>query len=44
MPSGIDEYQNLMMQSLYLIPKYNKYAKFFKGASKGENLNYKRNG
>ena len=42
MPNGVDEYQNLMMQSLYLIPKYNKYNNFFGGLSKGEQLNYNR--
>lgn len=36
MPSGIDEYQNLLDQRTKLIPNYNSYYKFFGNLSKPE--------
>lgn len=43
MPNGIDEHQNLMEQSLYLIPKYNKYKSMFGGLNKMEKTkNFRR--
>lgn len=46
MPSGIDQYQNLMEQSLYLIPRTRKYYGFFGNLGREEsrrfnNLNYR---
>lgn len=36
MPSGVDEYQNLLDQRTKLIPNYNSYYKFFGNLSKPE--------
>lgn len=36
MPSGIDEHQNLLQQSRYLIPRMNKYYGFFGKLGKSE--------
>jgi len=37
MPSGIDQYQNMLDQSQYLIPRMHRYGQFFKDLGRPEN-------
>lgn len=40
MPTGIDEYENLKSQSLYLIPRVNKYNNYFGTLNRTEKLRF----
>lgn len=42
MPKGVDGYQNLMEQSSYLIPKYNRYNSMFGGMNKMEKIKIRK--
>ena len=37
MPTGVDQYQNIMEQSMYMIPRFKKYYGFFGSLGREEN-------
>jgi hypothetical protein len=41
MPSGIDDYQDLMEQSMYMIPNSKRYYGFFGKLNTAENRSFK---
>lgn len=43
MPKSIDDYQDLLEQTHYLIPNHRKYYSFFGNLNKEENLRFKNN-
>jgi hypothetical protein len=40
MPHGVDQYQNILEQSIYMIPRFNKYYGFFGKLGKAATTNY----
>lgn len=42
LPQGIDDYQDLMNESLYLLPRHNRYKNFFGNLGKPENRLYNK--